>query len=305
MRVLLTNWHYSMMGGAQTWVYTVARALRLAGHEPRVWSRGLGILAEKTAPFARCSTNLDDLAPWDVVWGSHQLTADVPAHAPRCQIVHATQNQDQEAPVPGLDAYFAVSEEVASFLGDRGLACAGIVRQPIDTDRFRPLEPARPWPPRVLFFGNYPRWLAFVAEACRRLEVPLAVCGGPTDHQGRRWDVERALNDADLVIGQTRCVLEAMACERNAIVCSGWDPRLGYGLDGFVTPETYHHFKVTNFTGNTRRRRPTVAALIEEIRRYEPTLGTALRQEVLDAHRPVAAIAPLMSWTRACIGTVA
>jgi len=25
------------------------------------------------------------------------------------------------------------------------------------------------------------------------------------------------------------------ACERNAIVCSGWDPDFDYGLDGFVT----------------------------------------------------------------------
>jgi hypothetical protein len=302
VRVLFTNWHYSMLGGAQTWVYTVAKALQEVGHQPLVWSDGLGILAEKTAPFARCSTRLADLAPWDVVWGSHQITGRVPARAPRCQVIHATQNQDQEAPVAGLDAYFAVSEEVARFLEDRGFPCAGVVRQPIDTERFRSRDPARPWPPRVLYFGNYQRWVPLAAAACHRLGVPFAVCGGPTDHEGRRWDVENVLNDADLVLGQTRCVLEAMACERNAVVCSGWDPRLGYGLDGFVTPETYVEFCTTNLTGNVRGRTPTVDALVDEIRKYAPDVGPALRAQVVAHHQPLTAIRPLVEWTRSTTG---
>lgn len=302
MRVLLTNWHYSMMGGAQTWVYTVARALHEAGHQPSIWSAGLGIIAEKSAPFARCSTRLADLAPWDVVWGSHQITGLVPPRAPRCQIVHATQNQDQEAPVAGLDAYFAVSEETADFLADRGLPCAGLIRQPIDVDRFRSRSPVRPWPPRVLHFGNYQRWVPEAEAACRKLGVPFATCGGPTDAQRRRWDVESAIDDADLVIGQSRCVLEAMACERNAIVCSGWDPDLGYGLDGFVTPQSYAQFRTTNLTGNVRACRPTVDAIVGEIRKYDPALGPALRACVLADHQPLTAIQPLVDWTRAVVG---
>jgi hypothetical protein len=305
MRVLFTNWHYSMMGGAQTWVYTVAGALRAVGHEPLVWSDGLGLVAEKSARFARCSTRLADLAPWDVAWSSHQIAARVPPRTPRCQIVHATQNQDQEAPVPGLDAYFAVSEEVADFLEDRGVRCAGIVRQPIDAQRFAPRSPIRLWPPRVLHFGNYQRWVPLATEACRRLGVPFAVCGGPTDSSGRRWDVEQAIDEADLVIGQTRCVLEAMACGRNAIVCSGWDPDLGYGLDGFVTPDTYRVFRTTNLTGNVTRRRPTIEGLVEEIRRYDPALGPALRDEVLAAHQPLDAVSPLITWSRTALGRFA
>lgn len=302
LRVLLTNWHYSMLGGAQTWVYTVAKALVGIGHQPLVWSDGLGILAEKTAPFAPCSTELADLGPWDVVWGSHQITGRVPARAPRCQIVHATQNQDQEAPVAGLDAYFAVSEEVARFVEGQGFACAGVLRQPIDTARFRCRHPIRSWPPRVLHFGNYQRWVPLAAEACRRLGVPFAVCGGPKDEEGRRWDVETAIDHADLVLGQTRCVLEAMACERNAIVCSGWDPGLGYGLDGFVTPDAYSEFRTTNLTGNLRRRVPTVDGLIQEIRKYDPGLGPALRAQVVAHHQPQTAIGPLLEWTRSVTG---
>jgi hypothetical protein len=301
MRVLFTNWHYSMLGGAQTWVYTAARALRAAGHEPLVWSDGLGILAEQTAPYARCSTDLAELGPFDVVWGSHQITGRVPPGVPRCQIVHATQNQDQEAPVPGLDAYFAVSEEVAAFLEGKGFPCAGVVRQPIDTERFRSRTPARPWPPRVLHFGNYQRWVPLAAEACRSLGLELAVCGGPKDDDGRRWDVENALEAADLVLGQTRCVLEAMSCARNAIVCSGWDPELGYGLDGLVTPGTYRALCATNLTGNVRRIRPTVEGLVREIRRYDPDLGPALRAEVVAHHSPMTALEPLLAWTRSVL----
>lgn len=302
MRVLFTNWHYSMLGGAQTWVYTAAKALVEMGHTPLVWSDGLGILAEKTAPFARCSTDLVDLGAWDVVWGSHQITARVPPGKPRCQIVHAVQNQDQEAPIAGLDAYFAVSEEVAEFIARQGLACAGVVLQPIDTQRFRSRQPIRPWPPRVLYFGNYQRWVPLAAEACKRLAVPFAVCGGPKDDQGRRWDVENVLGDADIVLGQTRCVLEAMACERNAIVCSGWDPDLGYGLDGFVTPATYDLFRTSNLTGNVRRQAPTVAGLIEEIRKYDPSLGPALRDLIVAHHEPRTAIRPLVEWSYSVIG---
>lgn len=301
MRVLLTNWHYSMLGGAQTWVYTVAQALRAAGHEPLVWSRGLGTIAELTRPFARCSTDLADLAPWDVVWGSHQLTAHVPPRAPRCQIVHATQNQDEEAPIRGLDGYFAVSEEVADVIEDMGIPCDGIIRQPIDTERFQPRTPLREWPPRVLHLGNYQRWLPLVEEACRALDLPLSVCGGPTDTGGRRWDVDAAIDGADLVVGQSRCIVEAMACGRNAVLCSGWDPSLGYGLDGFVTPATYLTFRTTNLTGNVRRERPTVERLISELRRYDPTLGPALRRSAVDAHAPLTAIQPLLEWSQRAV----
>jgi hypothetical protein len=143
------------------------------------------------------------------------------------------------------------------------------------------------------------------AEACRRLGVPFAVCGGPTDAQGRRWDVETAINDADLVIGQSRCVLEAMACARNAIVCSGWDPASGYGLDGLVTPDTYAEFRATNLTGNLRGRTPTVEALAGEIRRYDPSLGPALRELVVAGHEPMTAIRPLVEWTRSVVGRFA
>jgi len=45
---------------------------------------------------------------------------------------------------------------------------------------------------------------------------------------------------------------------------------LGYGLDGFVTPETYAEFRTTNLTGNVRQRLPTVTGLMEEIRKYDP-----------------------------------
>lgn len=297
VRILFTNWHYSMLGGSQTWIYSAVRALAAAGHEPKVWSGGLGILAEKTAPFAPCSTDLNDLGEWDVVWGSHQIVGRVPGSAPRCQIVHATQNQDEEAPVPGLDAYFAVSEEIATFVEQRGFACAGVVRQPIETDRFRSLRPVRTSAPRVLYFGNYQRWVPVAEEACRRAGVELSICGGPKDDEGRRWDVEEALNDVDLVLGQTRCVLEAMACERNAILCSGWPPEAGYGLDGFVTPENYFEFRTTNLTGNVRGEAPTPEALVREIRKYDPTLGPALRREVVAHHESSVAIAPLLEWS--------
>ncbi len=293
-----------MLGGAQTWVYTAARALHEAGHEPLVWSAGLGEIARRTEEFARCSTRLRDLAPWDVVWGSHQLTALVPPRAPRCQIVHATQNQDQEAPIPGLDAYFAVSEEVADLLASRGLWCEGIVRQPVDVERFHPRTPLRPWPPRVLHFGNYQRWVPIVEQACRRLGAPFAVLGGPTDARGRRWDVETLIDQADLVVGQSRCVLEAMACGRNAVVCSGWDPDEGYGLDGFVTPATYRMFRAANLTGNIHRRVPTADAIAEEIARYDPALGPELRRVVVEAHAPLTALQPLIDWTRQAVGPV-
>lgn len=297
MRVLLTNWHYSMLGGSQTWIYTAVRGLVEAGHECAVWAGGLGILSERTEPWARCSTRLEDLGEWDVCWGSHQIVGRVPPTGPRCQIVHATQNQDQEAPVPGLDAYFAVSEEVAGFVEDRGFSCEGVVRQPIDTNRFRSTSAVRRDRPRVLHFGNYQRWLPVVASACERLDWPLSVVGGPKDDEGRRWDVEVAINEADLVVGQTRCVLEAMACERNAVVCSGWSPEQGYGLDGFVTPERYLEMRRNNLTGNDPGAVPTVDTVAAELRRYDPALGPQLRRLVVDHHEPLTALKPLLEWS--------
>jgi hypothetical protein len=133
-------------------------------------------------------------------------------------------------------------------------------------------------------------------EACRRLRLPFKVCGGPASN--RRWDVAAAINEADLVVGQSRCVLEAMSCGRNAVVCSGWDPALGYGLDGLVYPSNWELLRSTNWTGRSLRRMPTVEGIIEEIRRYSPRLGGIVMRLVHGENRAMIALKPLLDWSR-------
>lgn len=304
MRILLTNWAYNMLCGSQTFIYTILKTLWKHGHQPLIFTDHVdGEIAEKSREFAEISTRLEELRPWDVVWGSHQILRRVPNDAPRCQIVHAVVSLDQEEPIPGVEAHFAVSEETRDLIRSRGLLCHGIVRQPIDMDRFRFTRPTRrDWPPRLLFLGNYQVHRDMVWDVCGKNGIPFASVGGPTEDSGRRWDVAGEINKADIVVGQSRCVLEAMACERNAIVLSGWPDKGSYGLGGFVTVERYERWLADNLTGRVDSRPVTPEDFLAEVMQYNPFWGACLRQRILKDHDPETAIWPLANWTEEVTG---
>src|SRR5205807_5042238 len=115
--------------------------------------------------------------------------------------------------------------------------------------------------------------------ASERLSLVRAACGEAGLEcrelvlygSGTSPNPETEINDADIVIGHGRSIVEAMACGRAAFV---YDHS---GGDGWVTPENYARVEALNFAMPTADGLAPPDALADQLRAYRPTMGTANR----------------------------
>ncbi len=295
LSVLLTNLHLDAFEGSETYTFTLAKGLRDLGHRVVVYSPILGRMAER---IARLGVQVcDDLEavrgqPPDVMHIQHNVLA-VQARAllPRVPLVfhcHGVLPPPEQPPSIDLNIqhYLAVSEEVRDHLRRAGVPPEriAILRNPVDTRRFRPGRPLRQRPRAALILSNRidADTLSIIQKACRQHGIAVRLLGQKTTPV---WDVERHLNRADIVFSLGRGVLEAMACGRAVYI---YDYQ---GADGWITPESVAEIQRCNFSGRRYGRRLSEEALVEDLRRYDPAMGPANRaiaeaQFSLEAYLP-------------------
>ncbi|HZO07600.1 MAG TPA: hypothetical protein VFB52_14520, partial [Solirubrobacterales bacterium] len=138
--------------------------------------------------------------------------------------------------------------------------------QPIDIERFRPRDAARPRARRVLLLSNYldGARLQMLEGVCDELGLELARIGATGTPVA---SPQEAIADADIVVGYGRSVLEGMAMGRAAYV---WDYA---GGDGWVTPESYAAHEADGFSGAGSEAVIDAARLRADLAAYSPELG--------------------------------
>lgn len=184
-----------------------------------------------------------------------------------------------EWPVPGADVYVSVSEEVQENVWQRWGIESVVIRNPIDTERFKPTRRLNDVLQNVLFLSNY-GWTVMESLHGATENLTFRHIGGDE----RVEEVERHINWADIVVGLGRSVYEALSCGRNVIIYDYM------GADGFVTPTNIFKYRLKNCSGRTERIKYTPELLMAEFDRYDVTLGPALRSFILE-HNDVRVIA--------------
>lgn len=331
MRVncLLATHHYFEYTGSETYLLTLAQALRALGHRPYLYSPYLGgAVARETRRLGiAVADRLDRFAgvPFEVAHVSHNLTAYQVRRAypdlPMVFVSHGVVPFLEQPPVANLNifAFVAVSEEVAENLAARGIPRADIriVRNFVDTERFRPGAPIAPRPRRALILSY--RMDGDTEERIRRAASKIRMRVRRVG-RGRRLkrNVIHHIRAADLCITGGRGVLEAMACGRAVIV---HDYRHG---DGMITRENVSEIATCNFSGRKRREPFDEERWLREFAAYRPEMGaenrriveerfsvkgaaeelTALYREAIDRFRPVALDARRIAEVDSLIATV-
>ena len=237
MRILLGTTGFAHPGGSETYLLTMAQQLERLGHDVVICAAELGAVAAAAEEAGlRVVGSADEVgaAPAAMLAQDAPTAYELAGRWPSAPLVFRACSDvyDFQLPpeVPGVAAcVVACTDRVA----DRVRATAAAheivrLRHPVDVRRFQPLRPIRERPRRALILGNYldgPRlaaltgaWEAAGVE-CVRLGRPAAATLAP----------EIAMNDADIVVGKARVIIEAMACGRAAYV---YDYA---GRDGWVT----------------------------------------------------------------------
>ena len=319
MRILLTNITLSGRTGTETVTRDLALGYLRAGHEPMVYTRTLGPIAEELrARSIPVADRIDDIAGgFDVIHG-HHLNACVAVFAkfpniPAISVVHDfTAWHDAPPKLAQIRRYVAISDGFAYRLtGEAGISegVTRVILNGVDTDRFRPGAAVQSAPRRALAFAKNEGHVEAIRTACEARGILVdfvghavgKVIGAP----------ETVLNDYDLVFTSARSAIEALACERAVIVCDG------RGMAGMVDLDRYPKWRRENFGLRTFSRPVTVENCLEEIDRYDARVahdvGSKLRgdarlsdwvaQYVSILDEALASPKPSQDLTQACLAS--
>jgi hypothetical protein len=280
MEIVLGTLEFGEIGGAATYLLTVAGQLQLLGHEVTIFAEDTGELARVAEDRGIRVVSSEEALPreCDAVYAQDAATAYLLAERyparPQALCMHTGGSQfDRWLPpqVPGVvHAVVALTDRMekrANALAHRVEVVR--LRQPVDMARFAPRAAIRQSPREVLLLGNYLSGdrRRLVLCACQEASLNCSELGRYADRSSPTPEVE--INQADIVIAHGRSILEAMACGRAAFV---YDHA---GGDGWVTPSNYAELEAWNFAFPTGERRVFPDQLTERLLGYRAAMGSA------------------------------
>ena len=287
MEIVLGMYRLTGPGGTEHYTLTAAEQLQRLGHEVTIFVEETGEMAElgrrRGLRLVSSEDELPDQA--DVLYAQESITAyALAARYPRAPLVFAVHAVDYDLSLspqlPELVSALVTMHDRVSRRVETFAVKAEIVRlrQPVDTARFTPRGSLRAQPQRLLALGSYLR-----GDRARVIEDACAEAGLEAVHVGMQrgnhvLESDRVLNDADVVLGKGRVIIEAMACGRAAYV---FDVT---GSDGWVTTDTYRRLEADNFSGQTGSPPVDVARLKSDLELYRPDMGAANRELAMVHH---------------------
>jgi hypothetical protein len=279
VEILISTHQLSWIGGTQTYILTIGEHLEQLGHEVTIYAPELGDAAALARERGLRVVSEDELPRRaDVVYAQDGITPyELGERYPQTPFVCALWSKENPfwvAPqLPGMVAAVMAPNERAKRRAETFANAPEIVRlhQPVDLHRFAPRGPLRRERPRVLMLGNYVtgarRELVF--RACEDVGYECRQVGYKSDTVTPA--PEQVLNDADIVLGKARVIVEAMACARAAYV---YDQN---GGDGWVTPAKYPALEADNFSGRAFPELVDFERLKRDLLEYRPEMGPVNR----------------------------
>lgn len=304
MKILCTNNALDARAGSESYLQTVAPALRQLGHEVELYSPRCGMVAATIREQGfRVHDDAATLGPdFDVIHGQHTtVIAQVRSLLPETPLVFVTHSWflTIEDPVAELGAACFIAFNDVTLARLRAHAAVGDrpvhrLRQPVDTsfaDRARTPLPARARL-AVASSRNLNRVLPELRAACERHGIVLQVVG---PEGAESPDARREIRAADLVIAIGRTALEGMAAGRAVLVMDE------AALGGWVTQESYDRFEADGFTGYHTG--PARESVLDLIGGYRPELGTTCRTLAVRNHAVQRHAAELVAIYQQAIGS--
>lgn len=295
MRILLSVENFNVFGGTESYMLTVAQRLERLGHQATIYTPNPGPAAQfareqavRVAEVAQLPDGIDAIFSQDAST-AYELAGRYPSAA-RVFVAHSVDHIITEVPqLAGVcHAVVTLNDRVGRWVGSHaGHPPITRLRQPIDLARFRRADPPRDRPRRVLVTSNTlkgPR-AATIGAACERNGFEVSWIGA-TSHPTSR--PERAIAEADIVIGAGRSALEAMAASRATFIYGV------VGCDGWVTPASYAQLEADGFAGLATGMIADADALAEALGRWRQEMGQANRELTCAHHSAPAHVIELV-----------
>lgn len=267
MKYLIGNHYFGGLTGSELWTYELGRVLLARRHDVEYFGVEFTDDHNPTqwdgARIFRAGVMPNPTTPDMIVVGQYTTVAHLARifpTTPIVQVLHGiTDGLDTPAPdLPNLVGYVAVSAELYHLMRERGIPVSMITHssQLIDDHIFEPhCETNKPLRHVLLISRRMdPRRRSIVEQASKLCGASCLWIPGTTGELSPSRLAER-IYDADVVVGMGRAILEALMCQRAAIV---YDI---HGGDGLVTESNFSMLAFHNFSGRCNSRDYTPAEL--------------------------------------------
>lgn len=281
MRILVGNNGLGLPGGSETYTYALIKELVKRGHQvTAVGKEGPGLISKKLGELGVKCFFEPVSGTYDLILLSHSSSIDLVKNVIgfKVQTCHGIYPA-LEQPVPRMDAYVSISQEVYLHLKSLGYYST-IIPNGVDCDRYKPTTPINEKLTTVLSLAHSEPANQIIREACKIANVNLII---NNKFKEWKWEVDEIINQSDLVISLGRGAYEAMASGRNVIIFDQRNytnmPAIG---DGIITKDNVDDYLKNNCSGRYTKRVFDSQILAEELLKYNPQHGKDLREYALE-----------------------
>lgn len=274
MRILVGNNHLQKTGGTENYTYTLAVELKRLGHEVEYFTFERGEISDK---LERQGIPFMSYQHYDLILANHIPVIEyLYRYGYTVQTCHGML-VPLEQPSLYANVHVAISNEVKEYLRGKGFD-AKLILNGIDCERFVPIKPISSQLKTVLSLSQSDELNIFIKDCCDVIGVKLITCNKFTDNV---WEIEKKINEADLVVGIGRSLYDAMACGRCVI---SYDNRSYVNAalgDGYIVSKNIEKSVCYNCSGRGYRKTFDKEEFINELKKYNPADGEWARNYAL------------------------
>ena len=276
MRILLANNHLMKTGGTENYIYALAVELKRRGHDVEYFTFKKGRISDL---IEREGVGFMTGGRYDLILANHATCIrKLHLHGFIIQTCHGIAPR-LEQPHAFADYHVSVTEEVKGHLLAKGYE-SEVILNGIDCRRFAPVKPISPTLTSVLSLCQSDELNAFLKGCCEDAGLRFMSLNKHTDDV---WEVEKRINEVDMVIGIGRSLYDAMACGRCVI---SYDRRSYMNEDvgdGYLTADNVEQSIARNCSGRSFRKRFNAEEFVAEMMRYNPADGEWARAYALSS----------------------
>ena len=273
MKILIGQNHLDTIGGSETYTYALINELFNRGFKIELvcGSRRFGIMSKKIyndfGIIPDSFSNDPDLCFLNHTTSVSRALQRGVSSKKIVQVCHG-KIPDLEQPFGNpIKNYISISEEVAEHLLNIGFDSL-VVRNGIDLNRFKPTK-VNGSLKNILSLSQSHRFNIFLKKICLKNGWNFS---SNNKFKNPIFDIEKKINEADLVVSLGRGAYEALACGKNVLVAD-WRPYQEPLMDGHLNSNNIEKIIKNNCSGRCLNIKFNEETLTNEIKKYDHRLS--------------------------------
>jgi len=279
LNILVTNVHMNMLGGSETYTYTLIRELQSRGHKVDLWTNKAGYVSDILRDEYGCIVN--NVKPeYDLILISHYPMArqvlDAGIKGIKIQTCHGVV-PPEERPHEYLDYYVSISEEIQLHLKQNNYE-SEIIYNGVDCKLFSPIHPINDTPEKLYSLSQSESLNIRLSGICESIGMEFEANNKFINPE---FNTHEKINSADVVVAIGRGCYESMACGRPVILLDH-RPYSECFSDGLLTSNIISESLKNNCSGRRFKLKPSDDDIKEWILNSNPKLGNEMREYALE-----------------------